>query len=273
MLKLLDEMNATMAIIIVVIFVAAGLLIYDSKQSKNNQPVQSAVESTVQDKTASTTEIAFPKDGSIEKTASLEESADPNFWLNSSQKLTFADSTTSTGDKLRLITKKDFGDSVQSVYFNVSSANDNLEERKADNMVGLYIRYVDEKNYYSVGIGADGKVRIEKASDGEEADLLFPQRQLFPGKYDKTKNPDLIPTADFGLKVEATNSDNGSVTISTFMDWGDGTWAPLGAVVDSELNPLFPDPNPNYLFSRGHGGVISDHMNVSFKDYSIRESQ
>ena len=265
-------MNATMAIIIVVIFVAAGLLIYDSKQSKNNQPVQSVVESTVQNKTASTAEIVFPKDGSIERAASLEESTDPNFWLDSNQNLKFTDGITNASDKLSLVTKKEFGDSVQSVYFNVSSANDNLKERKAENMVGLYIRYVDERNYYAVGIGADGKVKIKKVSDGEEANLLFPQRQIFPGKYDETKNPDLIPNTDFGLKVQAINSDNGSVTISVSMDWGYDEWSPVVTVIDSPLSPLFPDPNPNYLFSRGHGGIISDYMNVSFRGYSIRES-
>lgn len=205
--------------------------------------------------------VTFPQEGCIKEAESIQKSADSVFWLNSGWKTCFSGGVTNTdADVFRIMTKNAFASSVQTVYFQVTDVvNSDNPDRQPYNIVGLYPRYVNEKNSYYVGVGVDGNLRIKKKIDGQDFDLLEPQKKIFPGKYDRYDNPLLIPDALLGLKTETINLSNGSVKINVFMDWGYGDWAPAASAIDRDN-----------VFLRGNGGVLSDYLKVQFKDYTIR---
>lgn len=229
--------------------------------SQPNPTVSESANTTVPNVVATNT-VTFPQEGCIKEAESMQKSTDSVFWLNSGWKTCFSGGVTSTdADVFRIMTKKAFTSSIQTVYFQVTDVvNSDSPNRQAYNIVGLYSRYVNEKNSYYVGVGVDGNLRIKKKINGKDIDLLDPQKKIFPGRYDRYDNPLLLPDHTWlGLKTETINLPDGSVKINVFMDWGYGNWAPAASAIDR-----------NNVFLRGNGGTLSDYLKVQLKDYSIR---
>jgi hypothetical protein len=163
----------------------------------------------------------FNTDLLLEETGRMEESASPDWWVNSGAWFvqrcgvgstwigeTPADSKwrglytlsnpqdTDRGahpqNLFRLITRSEWGDSAQQVYFRILA--DNLSasaNRDRSNGVLLFHRYRDAQNLYYAGARVDGSAVIKKKTGGVYATLA--EAPLFPGSYDRTGAPDLIP--------------------------------------------------------------------------------
>lgn len=204
-------------------------------------------------------QISLPRSGTIAETLFLNTSKDPVFWLNSGQEIVFNDSLTNFNKGVfRLITKEVFTNSTQAVYFNIDSVMTDSRQLPYDS-VSLYSRYVNKNNSYYAGIRVDGTIQIKKKIRGRDFDLVT-KRQVFEGIYSRYKNPNLIPINTwFGIMTRTTNLSDGSVKIELFLDRGNGNWDLAASVIDS-----------NQPFLSGNGGILSDYLNVTFKDYFLK---
>ncbi|HEX7586322.1 MAG TPA: hypothetical protein VF390_01670, partial [Patescibacteria group bacterium] len=84
--------------------------------------------------------------------------------------------------------------------------------------------------------------------------------------YDKDKEPNLIPTNIWiGIKSEAENTDDGSVSLKLYVDREQtGNWQLVLEKKDAG-NKYGKTP----FFEQGYAGIRTDFMDVKFKNYSI----
>ncbi len=167
----------------------------------------------------------------------------------------------------RLVTKGEWKNLTQQVIFSIST--DNLSEssyRNDSNGILFFNRYKDSNNLYYAGIRVDGFAVIKKKIEGTYFTLAY--NQIYPGKYDREKNPNLLPHGQWiGLKSEVTDNGDDSVNIKLYIDRErNGNWELIAEAVD-EGRKYGGYP----FFDTGHGGIRTDFMDVEFDDYSIRE--
>jgi hypothetical protein len=235
----------------------------------------------------------FNTDLLLEETGRMEESASPDWWVNSGAWFvqrcgvgstwigeTPADSKwrglytlsnpqdTDRGahpqNLFRLITRSEWGDSAQQVYFRILA--DNLSasaNRDRSNGVLLFHRYRDAQNLYYAGARVDGSAVIKKKTGGVYATLA--EAPLFPGSYDRTGAPDLIPHGVWiGLRtVLYTEGDRVTILLYTDPDRS-GFWV-LALQAEDTVDPAGP------LARAGGAGIRTDFMDVEFDDYRIEE--
>lgn len=172
----------------------------------------------------------------------------------------------------RLVTRRQYQNLSQKVYFNIATINlSESENRSESNGVLLFNRYQDGDNLYYVGLRVDGDAVIKKKI--AEKYYTMAEKHLFFGdgkKYNRSSNPNLIPLNKWiGIKSEVITASDGSVDIKLFVDQNDsGTWRLVleKSDVDNEYGKTtFTEP--------GYAGIRSDFMDVAFKDYSIQEIQ
>lgn len=233
----------------------------------------------------------------LEETSSMEKSKDENWWLNSGGIAYFQEagfstnqgplSQESTWRKLyakhnsrdtdggyfpqnifRLVSKKEWGNFSQSVYFKIEKINlSESEYRNESNGVLLFNRYQDGDNLYYTGLRVDGQIVIKKKIAGIYYTLL--EKPVFKNKenYHRKNNPNLIPKNNWlGIKSELENINDDVVRIRVFINDGRERWRLVAETQD--VGEKYGGPP---FLNKGHTGIRTDFMDVTFRDYQINE--
>ncbi|MFZ1626414.1 MAG: hypothetical protein WAT81_01250 [Candidatus Moraniibacteriota bacterium] len=167
----------------------------------------------------------------------------------------------------RLVTIGLWDNLKQEGYFRIVKDNkSNSEYRNDSNGLLFFNRYQDGDNLYYTGIRVDGFAVIKKKIKGKYFTLAY--NQIYPGKYDREKNPNLLPHGEWiGLRSEVKDIDDNSVSVKLFIDRErNGNWELVAEAID-EGKKYGKKP----FFEAGHGGIRTDFMDVEFDDYRIEE--
>lgn len=229
----------------------------------------------------------------IEEAGSLEESADPFWWLDSGAMVywlgnhfftiqgdlspdsrwwrEYASSNPFDTDGgyhpqnlFRLITKKEWQNQQQEVYFKIKNYwISDTPSRNESNGILLISRYLDDDNLYYAGLRVDGDVVVKKKQFGTYSVLAG--KKILPGKYDRLNNPNILPLNKWlGLKLVTVNKENGDVSLELYLDLaGEGDWQKVLEAIDERENKP--------LTNKAHAGLRTDFMDVEMKDYKIFE--
>lgn len=242
-------------------------------------------------------EVTFSEVGVLEETGKMKESGNASWWLNSGGVMTMNKNLAKTnfgslreGSKwqkkyaktnsrdtdegyypqniFRLVTRTKWKNLSQQLYFNIDKINlSDSSYRNESNGVLLFNRYQDGDNLYYTGLRVDGDAVIKKKINGKYYTLA--EKNIFPSddKYDSIDNPNVLPLHDWlGMKSEVNNI-SGEVNIKLYIDKEQkGNWQLILEVQDKG-NKYGKAP----FSEEGYGGIRTDFMDVSFKDYSIKE--
>ncbi len=238
----------------------------------------------------------FNVPGVLQEAGSFEESSSPYWWLDSGGVLAIENGYGATNEGslpalsrwrllynvtnpldtdngyhpqniFRLVTQDSWKEIWQQAYFTIT-ANElsDSPNRNASNGLLLFNRYESAATLYYTGIRVDGALVIKKKIDGVYYTLAY--KQIFPGTYDRAKNPNLLPLNQWiGLRSEVSTNVDGTVTIKLYTDLnhaGDWTLA-LSATDDGKSF------GGRALTKAGHAGIRTDFMDVRFSAYKVGE--
>lgn len=210
----------------------------------------------------------FYSDSGIGKTIQKELVAD-NFWRELYNKNNPRDTDNGFHPQniFRLVTRGSWKTFQQDGYFRVVANNlSKSRYRNSSNGLLFFNRYLDGDNLYYTGVRVDGFAVIKKKIKGKYYTLAY--NQIYPGKYDREKNPNLLPHNQWiGLRSEVLTIDDNSVSIKLYVDRErSGNWELVAEAVD-EGKKYGKGP----FMDAGHGGIRTDFMDVEFDDYRIEE--
>lgn len=243
---------------------------------------------------AATVSTPFVNNIVIEETGGSDIPQDRFFWLNSGGRVTIQNSIASTiqGDLptsdrwyieynksnpldtdgglhpqnlLRLISLSDWTNNSQELYFNLKKYNKSSSpNRNASNGVLFFSRLKDSNNLYYAGIRVDGTVVIKKKKEGSYHTLA--QKKILPGTYDVNTNYNLLPLNTWlGMKL-VTETKNGAVVLSFYVDLGQGLgFEKMLETVDNGSQGGTP------FFDKGKGGIRGDFFDFIMRDYIIAD--
>ena len=230
----------------------------------------------------------------LEESASPDESASANWWLNSGAKVlnqqgiiktvqgslspddrwfkAYLRSTpidTDAGSHpqniFRLVNKNNLQNIRQQAYFKINKTIiSNSPNRNESNGILFFNRYYDGDNLYYTGIRVDGTAIIKKKINGTY--FTMKQNEVFTGEYQKNTVPNLIPEQKWiGLKSEVENLNFKEVSIKLFIDKeANGKWEQIAEATDDGKSY-----NGSSFINAGHPGIRTDFMDIEFKDYKI----
>jgi hypothetical protein len=235
----------------------------------------------------------------LEEASSAKKSSDSHWWVNSGgmmkvekdyfstnlgklkkdnfwRKLYKKNNSRDTDDGyylqniFRLVTRSEWQNMTQEVYFNISEINlSDSDFRNESNGVLLFNRYGDGDNLYYTGLRVDGHAVIKKKIDGKYHTMV--EKSVFKKgeKYDRDDNPNLLPQNSWiGLKSELRNSGKKTVEIKLYIDAeGKGDWQ---LVLEAKDNGEKYGGSP--FLEKGRAGIRTDFMDVKFRDYRIEEN-
>lgn len=241
---------------------------------------------------ASSFYYTFNVDGILKEAGSMTESSSPYFWLNSGGEVRIKSGAGSTilgalpsgsywllryfsanaldtdGGKypqniFRLVTKNKWDNLTEEVKFKIAKIN-TTDTPNRDGYSGILLmsHYQDENNLYYAGVRMDGSAVIKKKKGGVYT-TLAQKNGVFPGTYNKTSNPNLIPE-DRWMKLKSeTKPLADGMEITLWLDRTDtGVWEKLLTVVDS-VNPVTGPAS---------AGIRTDYMDVYFDNYKLIEN-
>jgi hypothetical protein len=239
----------------------------------------------------------FDEDKVIQETGDLIERKDPNWWLSSGAyfyinagightvysklpaldpwRLDYSVSNWLDTDGgyypqniFRFVsTSRKWKDYRQQAYFKIVKYNLSLSPNRRDsNGLLLFNRYQDAYNLYYTGIRVDGSAVIKKKIKGEYYDLAREQIFNMSEKYDRNKNPNLLPLNEWiGLRSVVRTNNDGTVTIELYMDkQRTGDWILIAKATDDGMNY-----GGKVISDSGYTGIRTDFMDVEFDDYII----
>ncbi|KKS85540.1 MAG: hypothetical protein UV60_C0007G0027 [Parcubacteria group bacterium GW2011_GWA2_43_11] len=236
----------------------------------------------------------FNADGILYETGSMSESSSPYFWLNSGGKMLFKNGLGSTimgalpaSDRwatlykssssvdtdqgkypqnlFRLLTRSKWNNASQEVKFKIDKINTtNTPNRDGYSGILLMSRYLDGNNLYYAGIRMDGEAVIKKKINGTYYTLAS-KKQVFPGTYNKSTNPNLIPEKTWmRLKSDVRTQSDGSVTITLSLDRGNGKYETILTTKDTKSY------GGATLTKDGYVGIRSDYMDLEFDNFRVQ---
>ncbi len=232
----------------------------------------------------------------LQEAGSMQESTSPYWWLNSGGQFmltngvgTTVEGALPTDNKWRILYSRsnpmdtDNGFHPQNIFRFVTKASwQNLQQeaffridademssstnRNESNGLLLFNRYQDGANLYYTGIRVDGTAVIKKKTGGVYYTMDYEPVITDKGVYDRMKNPNLLPEHTWiGLRSVVKTLPDNTVQIQLYANF-DGMWKLVAQAVDDGHTyggPVITTP--------GHGGIRTDFMDVSFKNYSISE--
>jgi hypothetical protein len=233
----------------------------------------------------------------LSETGNMDDSLDQNWWLNSGAQLQRRDGVaasvqgelastdrfrllyaisnpidTDNGYRpqniLRLVTRTQFKNFTQQVFFNINQINTSTSpNRNQSNGVFFFNRYQDGNNLYYVGIRVDGSAVIKKKYQGQYYTLK--SVIVYPGHYDRNTLPNLLPIHRWiGIRTVIANNANNHVDIAMYVNdnqLGSG-WIQVLKLEDTGADA-------DLIMKEGYAGIRSDFMDVSFDSYAAIESQ
>lgn len=153
-------------------------------------------------------------------------------------------------------------DQTVSVKINRDNLN-TLSNRKPWNGIFLMSRWLDNNNYYYAGIRHDGNAIIKKKVNGIYYTLA--QKQILPGVYNATSNPNLLPK-NVWIKMRSvtyTDTATGNVHVKLYTDQNQsGNWVLSLETVDNGSKGV-------KVNSQGLLGLKSDFMDISMDNYNL----
>ena len=274
---------AILGIFAILLIVVGGLVFFFHAPEKTEAPPEEGDQLS----------YSFSTPGILEETGSLRESSSPYWWVNSGGALVLTDgigttfedelpashhwrkeyARTNPGDTedgahpqnvFRLISKFSWENVRFEGRFRIGA--DNLSEspnRNETNGIFLMSRYEDEDDFYYAGMRVDGDAVIKKKYDGTYYTLA--QVHVFPGSYDRTENPNLLPKDTWIDMRSETVTEGDTVTIRLYLrDERANAWREVLKATDdgSETPPLL---------EASHVGVRTDFMDVAFDAFLIEE--
>lgn len=159
-------------------------------------------------------------------------------------------------------------DASAEVYVNRGADHvTNLANSHPYNGESLLARYLSPQNYYYAGIRADGNVVIKKKTGGAYQTLA--EAKLFPGTYNASTNPDLIPKNEWvGLRLDVEDTASGAPELSLYTDVGKtGSWELALKVLDDPAK--FGPP----ISSPGLVGIESDFADAEFDNFRVTDTR
>ncbi len=227
-------------------------------------------------------------DRTVEESSPMSASKDPDWWVNSGAYFTITNgigqtvmgklpeknpwrrlyATSNPEDTdggyrpqniARFVTRQKWGDASQEVYFRIVALNKSeTGSRDASNGILFFNRYQSGDDLYYSGIRVDGRPVIKKKTGGTYVTLSYP-RAVYPGKYNRTDSPNLIPEQKWiGIKSTTENVRGKTVLIRLYLDReAKGKWELIAEATDDVLT------------SDGYGGLRSDFMDVQYRGYAI----
>jgi hypothetical protein len=167
----------------------------------------------------------------------------------------------------RLVARAKYAQVTQVAYFRIDA--DNLSQspnRNQSNGLFFFNRYQDADNLYYTGIRVDGFAVIKKKYHGTYYTMA--EKQILPGTYNHDSQPDLLPHNTWiGMRSQVTTSSNGTVVINLWSDLGQsGNWQLVDTATDNGSSYGGP-----VISQAGYGGIRTDFMDVSFKQYSLAQ--
>jgi len=168
----------------------------------------------------------------------------------------------------RLLTTQTWdGATRQECYFRILDYHlSDSPQRYDPNGLLIFTRYKDADNLYYAGIRVDGHAIVKKKSAGVYYTLA--ERQVLPGHYDHAKEPILLPEHRWiGLRSEAVDNRDGSVTVSLYMDErANGVWKLLAQGIDAGVGGK-PFRGPTRT------GVRTDFMDVQLDNFAVSQGR
>jgi hypothetical protein len=164
----------------------------------------------------------------------------------------------------RMITQKSWQDSEQTAVMTILGDNlFNPNNSNSFNGLSLLARYQNDNNYYYFGVRMDGGAVIKKKTNGQYYTLAI--KQFFPGKYDQSLNPNLLPkNQPIGLRSRILTNPDGSVSLQLYVDQNNtGSWKLAAEAVDDGSS------GGKAITKAGKGGVLTDYMDVQFSKYQV----
>lgn len=240
---------------------------------------------------------SFDENHIIEEAGSMDQSYDPNWWLNSGGylyvtngiahsikgklpendkwRIRFFESkpeTTLNGYRpqniFRLITRKKWENTSQETYFQIKAYDlAPHENRNQSNALLLFSRYIDSDNLYYAGLRVDGKAVIKKKLAGNYYTLGL--TQILDGRYDRSTNPNLIPYNQWiGIKFVIQTLAENSVLLELYLDMEHvGEWEQVLSVIDID-----GEQGPLVIRQSAYSGIRTDFMDFLIREYKICES-
>lgn len=128
--------------------------------------------------------------------------------------------------------------------------------RNQSNGVLLMSRYIDGDNLYYAGVRVDGAAVIKRKRHGSYVTLA--SARIYPGAYDRDRDPNLIPEGrPIRLAADTFDDGGGAVVVRLFVD---------GALVLEAA-----DGGGAALREPGYVGIRTDFMDVTFSGYQVDE--
>jgi hypothetical protein len=165
----------------------------------------------------------------------------------------------------RLVTKSSWDNAGVEAAFRIRgdqlSASPNRNE---SNGLLLMTRYQDQNTLYYAGLRVDGTAVIKKKYRGVYHTMA--QEAVFPGRYHRTENPNLLPKDRWiSLRTETVTEPDGSIALRLFMhDEGTRSWMFL---LEARDDGRFGSTSPITL--TGHAGIRTDFMDVEFDSFRV----
>lgn len=228
----------------------------------------------------------------LQETGGPDESANPDWWLNSGGMMTIEGATAKTiqgelhldnswrkiyansnpndtdngarpQNIFRLISRSRWENVEQEGFFFIHRYNASpSKNHNNSNGILFFQRYQDDGTFYYVGLRVDGEVIINKKVDG----VYYTVHSLPflisapPGQMSEMKIP---LNTWIGIKSSIRTAPDGNTHIRVFLDIGaKGTWTLAIETYDNgKLGSAILPP--------GHVGIRTDFMDVEFRDYRV----
>lgn len=233
---------------------------------------------------------AFSDPGVLVEAPSAAQSTSPYFWLKSGAELVIENGRGATIQGTldsanpwsktyasRMTVQSDNGAHPQNAFFMLTRATaqnvvaqayfdrtaDNFDiagNRRPYNHEAVIARYQDDNNYYFASVRADGDIDIKKKVNG--AFVTLGEAKLFPGAWNASTNPDLIPLNRWvGLKLSVTDTSAGpKLELYTDVGWTN-TWTLALSATDAS----------NAIASAGAVGIESNYGDVIFDNFLVQD--
>ncbi|MES2216070.1 MAG: hypothetical protein V4481_02130 [Patescibacteria group bacterium] len=251
----------------------------------------------------------FNQDGTLAESFPMDSSSSKYFWLNSGGKMVIKNGLGGTQqgplpaadawrvlygknnpldtgngyypqNLFRFVTRSTWNNLSEELPFKITKMNlTDTPNRDGYSGVLLFSRYSgDGQNTYYAGIRQDGtavikkKIKIGGASSGTYFTMLQTS-QIFPGTYNKTTSPNLIPQDKWmALKLDTINQADGSVKLDLYLDQNYNasttrTWKLVASATDS--NGKY---NGTPILGAAYAGIRTDYMDVLFDNYRLTET-
>ncbi len=235
----------------------------------------------------------FSTNGTLEEASISDGSTSPYFWLKSGALMPIANGVGMTNqgnlsptskwysayalsdpigtdngahpqNVFQLMTRSNWRDVSQSIYANVAADNlSNVLNQHPYNGISLLSRYIDENNYYYMGIRDDGAAVIKKKLNGKFSTLTYTSG-IFNTSVSASDHNFISKNTWIGLRGVVQNNTDGTISLKLYSDIGrTGTWKLIASTTDDGVH------QGPVISSTGLAGIRSDFMDVNFDDYSL----